>query len=124
MEAVMRMYFGFLAVLLAVVQVAAADDMKGMDMKDMPGMSSPSTAATPTAKPKVKKAIKKAMKKGAATAIPAAKPKVSQDPVSNTAANSVWVCPMGDYTGAKTADGKCPKCGMELVKQGSTAEKK
>ena len=28
----------------------------------------------------------------------------------------VWVCPMGDYSGPKTADGKCPKCGMDLVK--------
>ena len=29
----------------------------------------------------------------------------------------VWVCPMGDYTGPRTKDGKCPSCHMELVKQ-------
>jgi rubrerythrin len=27
----------------------------------------------------------------------------------------VWVCPMGDYVGTKP--GKCPNCGMELVKE-------
>lgn len=26
----------------------------------------------------------------------------------------VYACPMGDYRGAMTADGKCPKCGMTL----------
>lgn len=28
----------------------------------------------------------------------------------------VWVCPMGDYKGPKTADGKCPTCKMDLEK--------
>lgn len=32
------------------------------------------------------------------------------------AVKDVWVCPMGDYKGAKTADGKCPNCKMDLVK--------
>lgn len=26
----------------------------------------------------------------------------------------VYVCPMGDFEGPMTADGKCPKCGMAL----------
>jgi uncharacterized paraquat-inducible protein A len=26
-----------------------------------------------------------------------------------------WACPMGDYAGPDTADGKCPKCGMRLM---------
>ena len=25
-----------------------------------------------------------------------------------------WICPMKDYTGALTKDGKCPECGMKL----------
>ncbi len=28
----------------------------------------------------------------------------------------IWVCPMGDYKGPKTADGKCPTCKMDLEK--------
>ncbi len=32
-------------------------------------------------------------------------------------AQGVWVCPMGDYSGPKTANGKCPKCGMDLVEK-------
>ena len=36
---------------------------------------------------------------------------------SSTAAQSTWVCPMGDYSGPKTANGKCPKCGMDLVEK-------
>ena len=40
----------------------------------------------------------------------------SQAP-SSTAAQSTWVCPMGDYSGPKTANGKCPKCGMDLVEK-------
>lgn len=26
----------------------------------------------------------------------------------------VWACPMGDYSGPRTKDGRCPKCGMNL----------
>ena len=29
----------------------------------------------------------------------------------------VYVCPMGDYEGALTKDGRCPKCGMQLQKK-------
>ena len=28
----------------------------------------------------------------------------------------IWICPMGDYKGPKTADGKCPTCKMDLEK--------
>lgn len=33
------------------------------------------------------------------------------------AASAVFVCPMGDYTGPKTQDGRCPKCGMSLTEK-------
>ena len=29
----------------------------------------------------------------------------------------VYACPKGCYKGAKTKDGRCPKCGMDLKKQ-------
>jgi rubrerythrin len=52
-------------------------------------------SATPAAKaPKAAKVVKKA------------KP----------AAQETWVCPMGDYKGPKTKDGKCPNCKMDLLK--------
>ena len=41
-------------------------------------------------------------------------PKPSTD---DKAAAKTWVCPMGDYSGPKTADGKCPKCGMDLMEK-------
>jgi rubrerythrin len=59
-------------------------------------MSTPSAAmanATPMATPMLK--AKKKMKK--------------------KAMKTVWVCPMGDYTGDKP--GKCPNCQMDLVKK-------
>ncbi|HJT24717.1 MAG TPA: heavy metal-binding domain-containing protein [bacterium] len=36
---------------------------------------------------------------------------------SSKTVQSTWVCPMGDYSGPKTASGKCPKCGMDLVQK-------
>ena len=33
------------------------------------------------------------------------------------AVQAVFVCPMGDYSGPKTQDGHCPKCGMNLVEK-------
>lgn len=42
---------------------------------------------------------------------------VSSDAAAGNAGQAVWVCPMGDYSGPKTADGKCPKCGMDLVQK-------
>lgn len=50
-----------------------------------------------------------------AVSTPAAKVKKAKK--SKKAAKEVWVCPMGDYKGPKTADGKCPTCGMDLVKE-------
>jgi rubrerythrin len=64
--------------------------------------STPSTASTNAPQP-VKAKVKKSKKK---------------------AARETWVCPMGDYTGPKTADGKCPKCGMDLVKQEKDGDNK
>lgn len=29
----------------------------------------------------------------------------------------VFVCPMGEYSGPRTKDGRCPKCGMNLVEK-------
>jgi len=34
--------------------------------------------------------------------------------VQKEAASAVNVCPMGDYSGPNTKDGRCPKCGMNL----------
>lgn len=33
------------------------------------------------------------------------------------AAAAVFVCPMGDYSGPRTPDGRCPKCGMNLTEK-------
>ena len=44
----------------------------------------------------------------------AAKP--AKKAASPKAVKEVWVCPMGDYKGPRTADGKCPNCKMDLVK--------
>ncbi len=74
--------------LLTVSQVGA-DDLGKME-----GISRPAAGSTPVMKHKANKIKKKS-----------AGPKKEM---------AVWVCPMGDYSGPKTADGKCPKCGMEL----------
>jgi rubrerythrin len=89
MKKLMSLLMG--AVLLVAVQTVWADDAAKAD-----GLSTPVAASTPAVKHKAKKAKKK----------PVAK-----------AAQAVWVCPMGDYSGPKTADGKCPKCGMDLVEK-------
>jgi len=85
------------AVLLLAVQAVRADTTVGAAGVVTPGASAASVA-TPTMKAKVK--VKKAKKKP-----------------SKVAAQAVWVCPMGDYSGPKTADGKCPKCGMDLTEK-------
>jgi hypothetical protein len=79
--------------LLVSVQAVRADDMGKMNM------STPTTSSTPMPKQKVKKTKKKAAKK------------------TDAQTQAVWVCPMGDYSGPKTKDGKCPKCGMDLVEK-------
>lgn len=58
------------------------------------GMATPAMSATPMATPAMKAKKKKARKQ---------------------AMKTVWVCPMGDYTGDKP--GKCPNCQMDLVKK-------
>ncbi len=91
---VMKKYLDLLmvAALLVVVQSVWADDAGKAD-----GLSTPVAASTPAVKHKVKKAKKK--------------------PVAAKAVQATWVCPMGDYSGPRTADGKCPKCGMDLVEK-------
>lgn len=76
---------------LTAVQPVWADGMGKME-----GMSNPEASSTPVMKHKVKKAKKKTDKK---------------------MAQAIWVCPMGDYSGPKKADGKCPKCEMDLVEK-------
>jgi len=61
----------------------------------------------------------------AATPISQASHSVSTSPKkSKKNPKEVWACPMGDYTGPKTKDGKCPTCGMDLVKQEKAPVKK
>jgi len=85
------------AVLLLAVQAVRADSTTGAS-----GMVTPEAAAAPVATPtvKAKAKVKKAKKKAA-----------------KVTAQAVWVCSMGDYSGPKTADGKCPKCGMDLTEK-------
>lgn len=50
------------------------------------------------------------------------KPRVAQQAVAAPlkkpeAAGAVFVCAMGDYSGPRTADGRCPKCGMTLIEK-------
>lgn len=47
-----------------------------------------------------------------ATASPAA---IAPAPGATPAAAEVWACPMGHFTSDKP--GKCPTCGMDLVKK-------
>jgi hypothetical protein len=48
----------------------------------------------------------------------AVKETCSGDEPCKETTEAVYVCPMGDYTGPKTKDGSCPKCGMSLQKRG------
>jgi rubrerythrin len=90
----MKKLFGFSAIGVGILLLGAA-----MARADEAAAGStpaatvqPSAQATPVVKAKKTKKAKKAAKE-------------------------TWVCPMGDYSGPETADGKCPKCGMDLVKQ-------
>jgi hypothetical protein len=84
--------------------VLAADngDMGKMDGTDHGTVSA--AKPTPVSKASVKKAKKTKKVVAAKTATVAA----------------VYVCPMGHYTGDKP--GKCPICGMDLVKKEATAK--
>jgi hypothetical protein len=64
-------------------------------------------------------APKAAVQPGAATPAPPAKPKTAKKKAVK--AKYIWVCPMGDFTGDKP--GKCPHCGMDLVRQKVTDDK-
>lgn len=79
------------AALLMAVQGVWADDAAKTE-----AVSTPAASSTSAVKQKVKKSKKKTAK---------------------VATQAVWVCTMGDYSGPKTADGKCPKCGMDLVEK-------
>ncbi len=95
----MRKIFNLLmgAALLATVATVWADDMGKKE-----GAVTPTANTTPVVKHKAK--------------VSAAKLKKSKA-VSKKEKQSVWYCSMGDYTGPKTADGKCPKCGMDLIEK-------
>lgn len=50
------------------------------------------------------------------------KPRVAQQPAAAPlkkpeAAGAVYICSMGDYSGPRTPDGRCPKCGMNLIEK-------
>lgn len=50
------------------------------------------------------------------------KPRVAQQTAAAPlkkpeAAGAVYVCSMGDYSGPRTPDGRCPKCGMNLIEK-------
>lgn len=52
----------------------------------------------------------------------AGKPRVAQKAAApplkkSGAGGAVFICPMGDYSGPKTPDGRCPKCGMNLIEK-------
>ena len=87
--------FGMVTVLLALSGASVWAD-GAAPAAGSAAVSQPAAAAAPAVKVKKAKKAKKAASK---------------------AAKSVWVCPMGDYSGAKTKDGKCPTCGMDLVEK-------
>ena len=102
----MKKFSRGIALFAGLVLVAAgltwADEMAAKGME----------AATPTAKVSAAKHMAKAkMTKKKTVKAKAAKVKY------------VWVCPMGDYSGPRTKDGKCPNCQMDLVKQKVTEAK-
>ncbi len=89
-----------LSCLMGAALLLAAQSLWADSTGNGAGLSTPVASATPVSTPKKASKAKKSKKK-------AVKP----------AAQAVWVCPMGDYSGPKTADGKCPKCGMDLVEK-------
>jgi hypothetical protein len=89
-----------LSCLMGAALLLAAQSLWADSTGNEAGMSTPVAGATPVSTPKA-----------------AAKAKKSKKKTVKPAAQAVWVCPMGDYSGPKTADGKCPKCGMDLVEK-------
>lgn len=86
----------FFSLIMGIVLFLGVQALKADDMGKGTAMSTPGMSTTPKAKPAAK--AKKTKK-------------------SKKAVKAVWACPMGDYSGPKTKDGKCPKCGMDLVEQ-------
>jgi rubrerythrin len=91
MKKVFQALMALLGMTLLSVTFARADEATPLT----PAKASAQSASTPAPKAKTKKA------------------KVSK----KKEVKETWVCPMGDYSGPKTADGKCPKCGMDLEKK-------
>ena len=102
----MKMKMLALLPLLALPLSGFAQDMgnmKGMDMKGMDMKSAPASASA-TAAPAEKVPAKKA------------KGKAKKAKKMASAKHEHWVCPMHDG-GESDHAGKCPKCGMDLVKE-------
>lgn len=51
---------------------------------------------------------------GGAASQPQAAPSCTHGGACGDAKAAVYACPMGDYSGPMTKDGRCPKCGMAL----------
>jgi len=47
---------------------------------------------------------------------PATIKKIQEAAAGMAQKQDIYVCPMGEYRGPKTKDGRCPKCGMNLQK--------
>jgi rubrerythrin len=92
----------FLAVLLSAAFAFAALAPAWADSTP-PGTVQAQATARPT--PPAKRHISKKSRKS----------RKSKTKAKAKATKVVWVCPMGDYVGTKP--GKCPNCGMELVKE-------
>jgi len=88
-----------LSLLMGAALLLAFQILWAENMKDAAGMSTPSAAITPAAK----SAVKKKAKMGKKT------PKF------------VYICPMDGTTSDKP--GKCPACGMDLIKMKQTKDK-
>lgn len=54
---------------------------------------------------------------GAAAGHPPAETSCAHGDSCGEAKAAVYVCPMGDYSGPKTPNGRCPKCGMRLIEK-------
>lgn len=54
---------------------------------------------------------------GAAAGKPPAEASCAHGDSCGDAKAAVYVCPMGDYSGPMTKDGRCPKCGMKLIEK-------
>lgn len=54
---------------------------------------------------------------GAAAVQPPAEASCTHGDSCGEAKAAVYVCSMGDYSGPKTPDGRCPKCGMKLIEK-------